>query len=183
MISSTYQKAIEFAAEAHEGQKRKKSDIPYISHPYAVAAILQQQKCKEHVIIAGVLHDTVEDTDVTIEDLLREFGQVIADIVAGVTEPSKDLSWEQRKTNMVNVIKTAPKEVKFVSCADKLHNLHTVIRTHKKIGDRVWERFSRGYEGQKWYAESMVDSLFFGLDPIHLKPMFFEYKKIVKEFF
>lgn len=145
--------------------------------------MLQQEQCDEHVIIAGVLHDTVEDTPVTIDEIHREFGPRVAEIVAAVTEPNKSLSWEFRKTYMIDSIRTASHEVKFVSCADKLHNLATVIKTFHEIGDRVWERFSRGYEGQKWYTRAMVDSLFHGLEKKYQKPMFFEFKSIVEDFF
>lgn len=183
MISKKFQKAIEFAATAHDGQTRKSTAIPYVSHPFAVAAILQSQGCEEYVVIAGMLHDTVEDTAVKIEDIQNEFGDQIAEIVAGVTEPAKSNPWEVRKKYMIESIKNASHEIKFVSCADKLHNLMTVMEAHSKIGDAVWNRFSRGYAGQKWYGEAMVDSLFFGLDEAHQKPMFFELKKLVGEFF
>lgn len=183
MISKIYQKAIEFAAEAHKGQTRKSTSVPYVSHPYAVASILQNQGCDEHVVIAGLLHDTVEDTPVAIQDIQDEFGEKIAEIVAGVTEPSKSESWEYRKNYMIDSIKHASHEIKFVSCADKLHNLLTVIDAHAVVGDAVWDRFSRGYDGQKWYGEHMVESLFYGLDEAHQKPMFFELKRLVGEFF
>ncbi len=183
MISKEFQKAIEFAAEAHNGQTRKSSTVPYISHPYAVASILQNQDCEEHVVIAGILHDTVEDTPVKIKDIHREFGERIAEIVAGVTEPSKSEPWEVRKKHMLESIKTASYDVKCVSCADKLHNLLTVIDAHAVIGDAVWDRFSRGYDGQKWYGQSMLASLFYGLDESQQKPMFLELRRLVGEFF
>lgn len=162
---------------------RKNTSIPYISHPFAVAVLLLQQQCDEHVIVAGLLHDTVEDTSVTINDIRREFGAKVAEIVAGVTEPDKSLSWEERKCHMIESIRTASQEIKFVSCADKLHNVLTVRQTFDEIGDRVWERFSRGYDGQKWYSRSMVASLFHNLEKKHQKPMFFELKRMVEDFF
>jgi (p)ppGpp synthase/HD superfamily hydrolase len=183
MISEQHQKAIEFAAMAHAGQMRKKTTIPYISHPYIVATILQQQGCDEHVVIAGVLHDTVEDTPTTIEEIRREFGAPVADIVAAVTEPSKSLSWEYRKNYMIDSIKTASPEVKFVVCADKLHNLSSIKKAFAEIGDAVWDRFKRGYEAQKWYGESMLAGLFYGLKDHDQKPMFFELAQIVEELY
>ncbi len=183
MLSEQYQKAIEFAAIAHDGQKRKGDGIPYISHPYAVATILQNQGCDEYVVIAGLLHDTVEDTPVTLEQIQREFGEVVAELVDLVTEPSKSVPWEERKNHMLNVIKTAPAAAKYLCCADKLHNLRSLVRTYREAGDDMWTRFSRGYEKQKWYAESMVQSLFYGLEAEQQKAMFFEYKQTVEDFY
>ncbi len=183
MISREFQKAIEFAALAHDGQTRKSTSVPYVSHPYAVAAILNNEGCDEHVVIAGLLHDTVEDTSVTLDHIRQEFGDQVAAIVAAVTEPDKSKPWEYRKNYMIDAIKYASHEVKYVSCADKLHNLLTVMEAHAHIGDAVWNRFSRGYQGQKWYGETMVTSLFYGLEEAHQKPMFFELERLVGEFF
>jgi (p)ppGpp synthase/HD superfamily hydrolase len=74
---------IEFATYAHRTQKRKGTKIPYISHPFAVGIILQQAGCKEEVVAAGILHDTLEDTETTEEDLLTLFGPVVLEIVMG----------------------------------------------------------------------------------------------------
>ena len=97
MISDLYEKAIEFAAKAHQGQMRKGQDVPYIVHPFTVSAILKEQNCDEHVIIAGLLHDTVEDTAVSLESLRFDFGDQIADLVAICTEPDKGLPWGRTK--------------------------------------------------------------------------------------
>jgi len=183
MISDLYEKAIEFAAKAHQGQMRKGQDVPYIVHPFTVSAILKEQNCDEHVIIAGLLHDTVEDTAVSLESLRFDFGDQIADLVAICTEPDKGLPWEERKQHMLNVMRTAPFEAKFVFCADKLHNIRSMIAAHKKFGDEVWRKFSRGYEKQKWYAQSVIKSLFHNLDVKHQKPMFFELDRTIQEFF
>ena len=183
MISRKYQKAIEFAAKAHEGQRRKGSDIPYVSHPFAVASILRNQDCHPDVVIAGLLHDTVEDTAVTISDIQAEFGASVAELVWIVTEPDKILSWEDRKQKMIETIKFAKPNAKYLSCADKLHNLSSLQINFEQDREEMWNRFSRGYAEQKWYAESMVKSLFYGLEEADIKPMFFEYEKMVKDFF
>ena len=92
--------AIIFAALAHEGQKRKGTDVPYIVHPFEVAQILTKAGASESVICAGLLHDTVEDTEVTLEEIRQKFGGEVAGMVSVMTE-DKSLSWEERKQKAV----------------------------------------------------------------------------------
>lgn len=86
--------AIEFAAYAHRNQLRKGTEIPYISHPFGVGMILLEAKCNEEVIIAGLLHDTLEDTETTEDDIHSRFGSEVLRLVQGASEPDKHLSWE-----------------------------------------------------------------------------------------
>lgn len=183
MFTTNLEKAIIFSSKAHRGQMRKGTKIPYITHPFSVSMILQSQDCEEHVIIAGLLHDTVEDTAVTLEEIDYHFGSKVMSIVKACTEPKKSTSWERRKEYLIESIKYAPKDAKYVACADKLHNLSTLVKSYFEVGDVVWKRFSRGYDLQKWYLRSMLDSLFFGLGENELKPMFFDLKREFGEFF
>lgn len=153
------EKALELAAKAHLNQVRKGTDIPYITHPYMLGMMLMEAGCSEDQIIAGILHDTVEDTWVTIEYIQEHFGEKVADIVAGCTEPDKKLSWEIRKQHTIEYLKRAPREICIVACVDKLHNAWAMLREYEKVGDAVWDRFSRGYEDQKWYYHNLVESL------------------------
>lgn len=177
------EKAIIFAARAHHDQLRKRGDIPYITHPFAVAFILQKHGCSRDVVIAGLLHDTVEDTPVTLEDIEREFGSKVAALVRGCSEPDRSASWEIRKQHTIDYVRTAPFDIKLVVCADKLHNVSCVLREYREIGDRVWERFRRGYDQQKWYYTSMVESLFFGLNGVAEDSVFYQYREKVAELF
>lgn len=152
------EEAIEVAAKAHNGQFRKGTHTPYISHPYAVGLILMNEGCSEEVVIGGILHDTVEDTDLTLDCIKESFGQSIAEIVDGCSE-DKSLRWRERKTERIDALETASIEVCLVTCADKLHNLRTVISEYDEIGDEVWERFHGGIEAQAWYYRSILDSL------------------------
>ena len=151
--------AIEVAEEAHRGQFRKGSGIPYISHPRAVARILSDAGCSEELVAAGILHDTVEDTSLTLDFIREKFGERVAKIVQGCSEPDKSLPWEQRKLHTVEFLKTAPLEVRTVTCADKLHNLLTIIADYEVMGDDVWDRFSRGRDAQEWYYRELAASL------------------------
>lgn len=152
------EEAIEVAAEAHQGQYRKGTSTPYITHPYAVGLILMEAGCTETVIIAGILHDTVEDTDLTLEFIRERFGEDIANIVDGCSE-DKALRWRARKTERIEALKTASPEVCTVTCADKLHNLRTIISEHDLVGDAVWDRFHGGVEDQAWYYRSVLGAI------------------------
>ena len=151
--------AIEVAEEAHRGQFRKGSGIPYISHPRAVARILSEAGCSEELVAAGILHDTVEDTPLTLEYIRETFGERVAQIVQGCSEPDKSLPWERRKRHTVEFLKSASLEVRTVTCADKLHNLLTIIADYEVVGEDVWDRFSRGRGAQEWYYRELAASL------------------------
>lgn len=152
------EEALEVAAQAHHGQFRKGTVTPYISHPYAVGLILMSAGCSEEVVIAGLLHDTVEDTDITLDYIQERFGESIAEIVDGCSE-DKSLRWRERKAERIEALKSASVEVCLVTCADKLHNLKTVISEYDEIGDLVWDRFHGGVEAQSWYYQSVLESL------------------------
>ena len=104
--------AIEVAARTHRDQLRKGTDVPYIAHPYGVGLMLARAGYDEEVIVAGILHDTVEDTDVTLEQVEEMFGARVAGIVRGCSEPDKDLSWEVRKRHTMKQLATASMEVR-----------------------------------------------------------------------
>ncbi len=152
------EEAIEVAAEAHQGQYRKGTRTPYITHPYAVGFILMEAGCPEALIIAGILHDTVEDTDLTLEFIQERFGKYIADIVDGCSE-NKALRWRARKTERIEALRSASPEICTVTCADKLHNLRTIISEYDVIGDAIWERFHGGVDDQAWYYHSVLNSI------------------------
>jgi (p)ppGpp synthase/HD superfamily hydrolase len=130
-------RAIEFAAKAHRHQVRKGTDTPYITHPYAIGLMLTRAGFDPEVVAAGLLHDTVEDTDVTPEDILEEFGERVASIVEGASEPNRGARWEERKEHTIEYLRTAPYEVRAVACADKLHNLTTIADDYILKGRRV----------------------------------------------
>ena len=152
------EEAIEVAAEAHHGQYRKGTSTPYITHPYAVGLILMEAGCTEAVVVAGILHDTVEDTELTLEFIRHRFGSYIADIVEGCSE-NKALRWRARKTERIEALRIASPEVCIVTCADKLHNLRTIISEYDVIGDAVWDRFHGGVEDQAWYYRSILSAI------------------------
>jgi (p)ppGpp synthase/HD superfamily hydrolase len=153
------EKAIIIAAKAHYNQKRKGTDIPYITHPFAVGILLQKEKCSEEVIAAGILHDTLEDTETTFEDLTEAFGVHVANLVQAASEHDKTLPWEVRKQHTLDMLKDASLEEIQVIVADKYHNLTSIQNDLQLHGDIVWERFKRGRRDQHWYYASIVKAL------------------------
>ena len=156
-------RAIEVAAQAHDGQVRKATRTPYITHPYAVGMMLARAGCPDEVVAAGILHDTVEDTYITLDYLREEFGERVAAIVEGCSEPERGATWEARKAHTLEHLRSAPWEVKAVACADKLHNLRSIAADMEKLGESVWVRFKRGRKEQEWYYRGLAESIGHGL--------------------
>src|SRR5689334_15091995 len=153
-------RAIKVAARAHAGQVRKGTDVPYIYHPYAVGMMLARAGCDEEVVAGGILHDTVEDTHLTLEWIRDNFGERVAMIVDGCSEPNHSSErWETRKAHTLAYLRTAPWEVRVVACADKLHDVQSILAEGEDAGEGVWARFKRGRAEQEWYYRGLVDSL------------------------
>ncbi|MGI6509487.1 MAG: HD domain-containing protein [Erysipelotrichaceae bacterium] len=155
---NTVHLAMEFASEAHKKQYRKGTDRPYIIHPMEVLQLLTEMQASEELKVAGVLHDTVEDTDMTIEDIEENFGELVASYVSFVTE-DKSKTWVERKRNGIEKTKNAPLELKMLKLADKLSNLRSIAHDYNKEKDFVWNRFSKSKIDQKWYYQGMCDAL------------------------
>ncbi|CAM4092064.1 HD domain-containing protein [Lederbergia lenta] len=153
------EKATQFAAIKHEGQYRKATKIPYITHPFAVGMILQQEGYGEEIIAAGLLHDTMEDTDTTKEELLQEFGEGVLNLVMAATEQDRSMSWEERKQATVNGLALKTPEQIAVIVADKIHNLRSIRADLDKYGEEIWSRFNRGKQEQAWYYTSIVKAI------------------------
>lgn len=175
-------KAIEFSAKAHDGHFRKGSKIPYITHPFEVAKILGEtvdSEENEALICAGLLHDTVEDTDTSLETIRREFGEAVAELVASDSE-DKLLPWEKRKQNTIDFLKNrATREMQMLACADKLANLRSVKEDYERIGEEVWDIFVRGKKKQAWYYKGVRDAL----APLAGLAMYEELKELIQEIF
>ena len=153
-------RAIQFSANSHKGQVRKGTDTPYIVHPLEVALILAQYNWNEDVICAGLLHDVVEDTSVTIDEIKEMFGEKVAAFVSTLTE-DKNKSWEERKQHTISQVKKLEtKEELLLLCADKLANLRSMKADLECLEENLfWSRFSRGKEKQKWYYSELLKEL------------------------
>ena len=149
--------AIEFAAAAHSGQYRKGSRVPYIVHPIGVSRALIEIGCEEQVAVAGVLHDVVEDTNVTLNDVRVRFGEYVARLVEGASEPDHQASWEARKRHTVEFLSQAPEESLLIGLCDKLDNLRSIRNDLTLAGEGIWELFRRPRDKQQWYYESLSE--------------------------
>ena len=154
--------AFRWAAECHKGQSRKGSDTPYFEHVVAVALVLDRAGFDEDVVIAGLLHDVVEDTSATLEDVAARFGPDVADIVGHCSEVKNDARgnkrpWSDRKRDHLAAMVHAPLSARAVMLADKLHNLIT-SELDLRAGHHVWSHFSAPRDQVLWYYGTAIDA-------------------------
>ncbi len=181
-IMDIKEKAKMFAVQAHMGQIRKSEpDKPMIIHPIGVGQLLESFGYDDNVVAAGYLHDVVEDTKYTIDDIEREFGKDIASLVMGASEPDKSLSWEDRKKHTIEETRKLPLRNKLVICADKINNLEDLFLKFEKSGNRDFSAFKRGEKSQEWYYTSVYESLISGEDKD--LPIFKRLKDIIDKVF
>lgn len=157
-------KAIVVSSTAHKNQVRKGTDIPYIVHPYEVGFILRDNDFDEDIIIAGILHDTLEDTELTREIIESEFGKKVLDIIIQVSESKLEkasLSWKERKEIAIRRLESASREAKIVACADKLSNTRSMLEGYRKNGKEFFKIFNTDdYEDHKWHYNASLKALF-----------------------
>ena len=152
-----------YAVRAHRGQFRKDMKTPYIQHPVEVAEIVCTMTSVPSVVEAALLHDTVEDTQVRINDIARLFGAYVADLVSDETENKRRNqdaaeTWRLRKEESIRKIAGAGAEAKMISLGDKLSNLRAIKRALSEVGDEVWTWFHNpNVSDQAWYYRSMRD--------------------------
>ena len=150
--------AIIFAAKAHKGQVRKGTDVDYLTHPMEVLQILTQMRADGNLLIAGVLHDVAEDTDVTIDEIREKFGDDVAALVDHHTE-DKSLSWRVRKEHAIASLEYADKRTQMLVMADKVANQRSIYADLQKHGEALWDRFNAPKAEQSWYYSAVQDAL------------------------
>jgi len=175
--------AINYATECHKDDVRKGTDMNYIVHPLEVMHILFLMGADKQLMAAGVLHDTVEDTDATLNDIEAQFGFAVKELVKSHTEEHKEWEWEKRKTQAMTDEKDAPKREQMLVLADKLSNIRAMNRDYEKLGEKLWERFNRGKDKQAWYYHSSVNALKGLAQYDDIKPFYDEFSELVKETF
>lgn len=151
--------AMAFAFDAHRRQKRKGTSIPYIFHPFNVGRMLMIWGHQGEVPIAGILHDTVEDTEVSQEELFEEFGLVVGRLVEELTDPEKARRWEIRKQGALDRLEGMSSGALWIVCADKLDNLRSIQDSLLLHGETLWGRFNRPKADQSWYYLELVRRL------------------------
>ncbi len=159
------QLAIDYAARMHEGQIRKLSHVPYILHPMEAAAVAASLTDDEDVIIAALLHDVLEDTDATEEEVEELFGKRVLALVKSETENKRkdqpaSVTWKIRKQESLDELAKANREEKIVWLSDKLSNMRALSKDYVLIGNRVFEAFNERRKAQhEWYYRSILGLL------------------------
>ena len=189
-LTQKIEQAINRATVLHHSQKRKVSGVPYIVHPYSVAFLLAHYVDDEDVIIAGLLHDVLEDVPEYTESMLREeFGERVFTLVKEVTEdylqngqgkwlPQDSASWRSRKASYLENIKNDSPEALLVVTADKIHNMRGLIDEYKIYGNAVWEKFRRESTDLLWFYEEAAQIISERLQ----HPLVEEMQKILRDF-
>ncbi|MEY3427607.1 MAG: hypothetical protein RIS60_959 [Pseudomonadota bacterium] len=154
--------ALDLAIQAHQGQVRKSTTIPYISHPMAVASITLEFGATEDQAIAALLHDAIEDGGIQYANIIKaQFGDHVHNLVQGCTDGTPDASgkkapWLERKTAYLHHLEAASDEVLLVSCSDKLHNARAIVSDLINEGPSMFNRFSSTTEQTLWYYRQLA---------------------------
>ena len=158
-------RAIVFAVKAHAGTERRGKGFPYIVHPMEAMEIVATMTPDQEPLAAAALHDTVEDTDVTLDQIRAEFGDRIASLVAAESDDvvegvSEQDSWRARKQAAIDRLARASREAKMVALGDKLSNMRAIARDYATQGDKLWSLFhAPDPKDHQWHYRGLADSL------------------------
>ena len=185
-MGSILDKAIIFAVQAHNGTLRKGTVTPYILHPLEAAAIVATMTDDEEVIAAAVLHDVLEDTPATVNQLIEEFGKRVAAFVSAESENKREdrpatETWKLRKQETIDALYNEKQlTVKMIAIGDKLSNVRAMYRDYQAIGDRLWDRFNQKDKSEHgWYYRSIADATM----ELSEYPAWQEYERLVSLLF
>ncbi len=159
---SVFDEALQFAARAHCGMVRKGTHTPFVTHPMEAVVVAAELTDDPQMLAAAVLHDTVEDTCVTLDEIEEKFGARVAHLVDKLTEEDipgvpPEKSWDARKERAIERISAANSDVKLLALADKLSNMRSMVREYAKCGEELWSRFhQKDKTRHEWYYRSML---------------------------
>lgn len=160
MLTERFQEALRYAADAHQGQTRKGTPVPYLSHLLGVASIVLDAGGTEDEAIAALLHDAAEDQGgrARLDDIRRRFGDAVARIVESCTDSwtTPKPPWLERKKEYVEHARRLAPDALRVSSADKVHNAYAILRDLRTHGDSVWQRFNGAPDDVLWYYKALV---------------------------
>ena len=158
-------RAIVFAVKAHAGTERRGKGFPYIVHPMEAVEIVSTMTTDQELLAAAALHDTVEDTEVTVEQIRSEFGDRIAELVASESDTfeagvSEEDSWHSRTQAAIDRLAKASHDAKIVALGDKLSNMRAIARDYSLKGDELWELFhAKDRSDHEWHYRGLAESL------------------------
>ena len=163
--TSLLDRAIMFAVRAHAGTERRGKGFPYIIHPMEAMEIVSTMTSDQELLAAAALHDVVEDTPYTEEDIRAEFGDRIASIVAAESDTfqegvSEEDSWHSRKRAAIERLAKASMDANTVALGDKLSNMRAIARDYSILGDKLWDIFhAKDPKDHEWHYRGLADSL------------------------
>lgn len=159
-------KAIMFAAHAHEGMVRKGNNQPYIFHPLEVLNLVSMMTDDDEILSAAVLHDTIEDTASTIEDIRQQFNERVAKLVGYETEDkrgqvNKSGTWVERKQEAIDTLKKVDDiGAKMIALGDKVSNLRSFHLLQLQEGEKLWDYFNmKDPTKHYWYYSEVAKAL------------------------
>ena len=163
--STLLDKAINFAVEAHSNTMRKGKGFPYIVHPMEAVAIVATITADQEMLAAAALHDVVEDTPTTVDDIRAQFGDRVARLVAAESDPevvgmSREESWRFRKEVSIRRLASDTRDAKIVALGDKLSNMRAIARDYAVQGDELWQLFNeKDPAAHAWHYRGLVSAL------------------------
>ena len=165
MDTSLLDRAIIFAVKAHAGTERRGKGFPYIVHPMEAVEIVATMTPDQELLAAAALHDVVEDTDFTADDIAREFGPRVAALVAAESDVvvegvAEEDSWRFRKQAAIDRLAAASRDAKMVALGDKLSNMRAIARDYAVKGDALWAMFHAPHPSDhEWHYRGLAYAL------------------------
>jgi (p)ppGpp synthase/HD superfamily hydrolase len=161
-LTARFREALWFAAFLYADQIRKGTDIPYVAHLLAVAALVLEHGVGEDQAIAALLHDSAEDQGgaQVLDQIRGRFDVKVASIVEACSDTTivPKPPWRERKKRYIEHLAEVSEEVLLVSMADKVHNARAILADYKRIGDDLWNRFQGKKDGTLWYYDALVEA-------------------------
>ena len=162
--TSLLDRAITFAVKAHQGMERKGKGFPYIVHPMEAVCIVATMTNDQELLAAAALHDVIEDTDTTADDLKKEFGERVAMLGEAESDDktggSKADTWHQRKQDTLDRLRNADLDIKIVALGDKLSNMRAIAHDYAVLGDELWNRFTvKDPAEHAWRYHALAEAL------------------------
>lgn len=181
-----FERAAVFAAMAHCGMTRKGKRVPYLAHPMEAAAIVAEMTEDQELVAAAMLHDVVEDTEITLGEVREYFGERVAFYVGGESEDKRrdlppESTWLLRKQETIAFLRErADAGAKMIALADKLSNMRSIYRDLQIVGDRLWERFHQKEKSMHgWMYRQVAEALL----EFREYPAWKEYDRLIREVF
>ncbi len=177
-----FDRAATFALEAHSGTERRGKGIPYILHPMEAASIVATVTNDPEMLAAAILHDVVEDTEVSLEQLREEFGERVAQLVASETAPHvAGMTWRHKREIQVAQLAAAGRDNQVVALGDKLSNMRGIAHDYRQMGNDLWSRFHApgGKSDIAWYYRSLAEAMI----PLKGLAPYEEFLSLIKEVF